>query len=330
MRNFKDKLVLVTGGAGFMGSHLVDRLVSEGWRVRVADNLSSGSLNNIRHHMGSSNFEFLEADLKDPTKAVEAVKGVCTVFHFAANPEARVSATNPEVHFNENILATFNLLEAMRSLDVNDLVFASSSSVYGEPKSIPVEEDASIRPVSVYGASKASCESLIHAYSSLYGIKSVALRYANVVGPRLRHGVVYDFIVKLLKHPEELEILGDGMQIRSYIHVDDAIEATLTAWNKTSCRFETYNIGNLDWISVNEIADAVAKIMGISGLKRTYKPMLHGVGWLGDVKKIALDTRRLRALGWSPKTNSKQAITESARSLLGEIKATRPCQVNQP
>lgn len=308
-----------------MGSHLVDRLVAEGWRVRVVDNLSSGNINNIRHHMGSPSFEFLEADLKDPIKAMEAAKGVCTVFHFAANPEVRVSTTNPEVHFNENIAVTFNLLEAMRNLDVNDLVFASSSSVYGEPKSIPIGEDAPIRPVSVYGASKASCESLIHAYSSLYGIKSVALRYANVVGPRLRHGVVYDFIVKLLKHPEELEILGDGTQIRSYIHVDDAVEATLIAWNKAPGHFEAYNVGNLDWISVNEIADAVAKVMGISSFKRTYKPMLHGVGWPGDVKRIALDVERLRTLGWNPRIKSKQAIMESARSILREVKTTTPC-----
>jgi UDP-glucose 4-epimerase len=324
LRNFKDELVLVTGGAGFIGSHLVDRLVSEGWRVRVADNLSSGSLNNIRHHMGDPDFEFLEVDLKDPVKAVEAVKGVCIVFHFAANPEVRVSATNPEVHFNENVVATFNLLEAMRSLDVKDLVFASSSSVYGEPKSIPVGEDAPIRPVSVYGASKASCESLIHAYSGLYGIESVVLRYANVVGPRLRHGVVYDFILKLLKHPEELEILGDGTQIRSYIYVNDAVEATLIAWNKAPGFFEIYNIGNFDWISVNEIADIIAKVMGISGLKRTYKPVLHGVGWPGDVKRIALDIKKLRTLGWNPKMNSEQAITESVRSILKKIETTNP------
>jgi len=323
LRNFKDELVLVTGGAGFIGSHLVDRLVSDGWRVRVADNLSSGSLNNIKHHMGDPNFEFLEVDLKDPVKAAEAVKNVGTVFHFAANPEVRVSTTNPEVHFNENIVATFNLLEAMRSLDVKNLVFASSSSVYGEPKSIPVGEDAPIKPVSVYGASKASCESLIHAYSSLYGIKSVVLRYANVVGPRLRHGVVYDFILKLLKNPEELEILGDGTQIRSYIYVNDAVDATLIAWNKAPGYFEAYNIGNLDWIGVSEIADVVARVMGISDFRRAYKPMLHGVGWLGDVKKIALDIKKLRALGWNPRMNSKQAITESAKSILREIETAR-------
>jgi len=158
---------------------------------------------------------------------------VDVVFHFAANPEVRVSTTNPEIHFNENVVATFNLLEAMRREGVKEMVFASSSSVYGEPDEIPVSEEAPVRPVSVYGASKAACESLIHAYSKLYGVKAVVLRYANVVGPRLKHGVVYDFVVKLRKSPSELEVLGDGKQVRSYIHVSDAVEATLIAWMKS-------------------------------------------------------------------------------------------------
>jgi len=173
---------------------------------------------------------------------LRAVEGVDVVFHFAANPEVRVSTTNPEIHFNENIVATFNLLEAMRKKGVKELVFASSSSVYGEPEEIPVDENAPIRPVSVYGASKAACEALIHAYSKLYGIKAVVLRYANVVGPRLRHGVVWDFINKLLKNPAELEILGDGKQVRSYIYIDDAIEATILPGEQTEASYEVYNI----------------------------------------------------------------------------------------
>jgi UDP-glucose 4-epimerase len=214
--------ILVTGGAGFIGSHLVDRLVKEGFNVRVIDNLSSGRLENLTQHRDDPRVEVMIGDLKKMEDALKAVDGVDTVFHFAANPEVRVSTTNPEIHFNENVVATFNLLEAMRKRDVKELVFASSSSVYGEPEQIPVSEDAPIRPVSVYGASKAACENLIHAYVKLYGIKAVILRYANVVGPRLRHGVVWDLINKLRKNPNELEILGDGKQVRSYIYIDDA------------------------------------------------------------------------------------------------------------
>ena len=245
------------------------------------------------------------------------------MFHFAANPEVRVSTTSPEVHFNENIVATFNLLEAMRKRDVEELVFASSSSVYGEPDEIPVGEDAPIRPVSVYGASKAACENLVHAYSKLYGIRAVVLRYANVVGPRLRHGVVYDFIVKLLKDPRLLEILGDGTQTRSYIYVDDAVEATITAWKASRGGFEAYNVGSEDWITVNDVADVIVEVMGLQNVKRVYKPVLHGVGWPGDVKKIALKVEKLKSLGWRPRLRSREAVAQAARHVLGEVLAQR-------
>jgi UDP-glucose 4-epimerase len=214
------KFALVTGGAGFIGSHLVDRLVSDGWSVRILDNFGSGRMENIERHKGNRNVEIVRGDLKNPEIAEKAVRDVDVVFHYAANPEVRVSTITPEIHFNENVVATFNLLEAMRKNDVEELIFASSSSVYGEPESIPVSEEAPIKPVSVYGASKAACENLIHAYTNLYGLKAVVLRYANVVGPRLRHGVIYDFIVKLGKNTKQLEILGDGAQKRSYIYID--------------------------------------------------------------------------------------------------------------
>jgi len=313
--------ILVTGGAGFIGSHIVDRLVRDGYRVRVVDNLSSGRIENIKHHLDTSSVEMIIGDLKDPQVALRAVEGVDTVFHFAANPEVRVSTTNPEIHFSENIVATFNLLEAMRKKGVKELVFASSSSVYGEPEEIPVDENAPIRPVSVYGASKAACEALIHAYSKFYGIKAVVLRYANVVGPRLRHGVVWDFISKLLKSPTELEILGDGKQVRSYIYIDDAIEATIIAWRKTETGYEVYNVASEDWITVDEVAEEVIKAMRISNVRKTYKPVLHGVGWPGDVKRIALKIDKIKKLGFKPSMNSREAVRATTRKLLEEINA---------
>jgi UDP-glucose 4-epimerase len=311
--------VLVTGGAGFIGSHIVDRLVRDGYRVRVVDNLSSGRVENIKHHLDANSVELIVGDLKDPQVALRAVEGVDVVFHFAANPEVRVSTTNPEIHFNENIVVTFNLLEAMRRKGVKELVFASSSSVYGEPEEIPVDENAPIRPVSVYGASKAACEALIHAYSKLYGIKAVVLRYANVVGPRLRHGVVWDLINKLLRNSAELEILGDGKQVRSYIYIDDAIETTITAWRRIETNYEVYNIASEDWITVDEVADEVIKAMGLSNVEKIYKPVLHGVGWPGDVKKIALKIGKIKKLGFKPVMNSREAVRTTVRKLLEEI-----------
>lgn len=313
-------LVLVTGGAGFIGSHLVDRLLLEGWNVRVLDNFSSGRLENLGGHKGDGGVEVLNADLKDPAAALKAAAGVEAVFHFAANPEVRVSTTNPEIHFSENVVATFNLLEAVRKAGVEQLVFASSSSVYGEPEAIPVDETAPLKPVSVYGASKAACENLLQAYSRLYGLRAVALRYANVVGSRLRHGVVYDFIVKLLNQPDRLEILGDGTQTRSYIHVSDAVEATLAAWQGSAGAFEAYNVGSEDWVNVNEIAEIVTSVMGLKDVKYTYRPVLHGVGWPGDVKQIALAINRLKRLGWKPRMRSREALSDAARSILRELK----------
>lgn len=311
--------VLVTGGAGFIGSHLVDKLVNEGYNVHILDNFSSGRIENIRHHLNNPKVKILNIDLKDPAACLNTIKDAATVFHFAANPEVRVSTTNPDIHFNENLVATFNLLEALRKNDAKEIVFASSSSVYGEPQTIPVDETAPIKPVSVYGASKAACENLIHAYSHLYGIKAIALRYANVVGPRLRHGVVYDFIIKLLKQPNTLEILGDGTQTRSYIYIDDAIEATITAWKKANKNFEAYNIGSEDWTNVNTIAEIVSTIMNLKEIKYTYKPTLHGIGWPGDVKQIALEINKIKNLGWKPKLKSKEAIKETAKNILNEL-----------
>ncbi|RLF05020.1 MAG: UDP-glucose 4-epimerase [Thermoprotei archaeon] len=314
------RFALVTGGAGFIGSHLVDRLVSDGWSVRVLDNFSSGRIENIEHHKGSRSVEILRGDLKNPGEAEKSVRGVDVVFHYAANPEVRVSTTNPEVHFNENVVATFNLLEAMRKNDVEELVFASSSSVYGEPENIPVGEDGPIKPVSVYGASKAACENLIHAYSNLYGIKAVIPRYANVVGPRLRHGVIYDFIVKLGKNPEQLEILGDGTQIRSYIYIDDAVEATMTVYKAMKSQFNVYNVASEDYITVKEVADIVTNSMGLKNVKYRYKPVAHGVGWKGDIKRVALDITKLVTLGFKPKMNSSKAVERTAKYLFNELK----------
>jgi len=312
-------IILVTGGAGFIGSHLVDRLVNGGYSVRVIDNLSGGRLENLKRPLEANTIKLIIGDLKDPQATLRAIEGVDVVFHFAANPEVRVSTTNPEIHFNENVVATFNLLEAMRKKNVKELVFASSSSVYGEPEEIPVGEDSPLRPVSVYGASKAACENLIHAYSKLYGIKAVVLRYANVVGPRLRHGVIWDFIVKLSRNPNELEVLGDGKQVRSYIYVDDAVEATLLAWRKSTSYFEVYNVASEDWITVDEVADEVVKTIGLNNVKKIYKPILHGVGWPGDIKKIALDITKLKRLGFKPRMNSLRAVKEAARHITSEL-----------
>jgi UDP-glucose 4-epimerase len=311
--------IVVTGGAGFIGSHLVDKLVELGFSVKILDNLSSGSLENIKHLLARKNIEFIHIDIKNYEELKKALRNVETIFHFAANPEVRVSTINPEVHFKENIVATFNVLEASRTSEVREIVFASSSSVYGEADNIPVPEEAPVKPVSVYGASKASCENLLHAYSALYGLKTLVLRYANIVGPRLRHGIIYDLLIKLTRNKSELEVLGDGEQIRSYLHVRDAINATLIAWKYIKERYMVLNIGNKDWISVKDVVNIVLRETGLRGIKVIYKPILHGIGWLGDVKRIALDVKRIESLGWKPTMSSENAVADTVRCLIKEL-----------
>jgi UDP-glucose 4-epimerase len=315
----RDLYIAVTGGAGFIGSHLVDRLVELGYSIRVIDNLSSGSIENIKHHLKSKNVEFVNIDIKNFEELRKALRDIEVVFHYAANPEVRISTTSPDIHFRENIVATFNVLEASRIGDVREVVFASSSTVYGETPGGPLPEDAPLRPVSVYGASKASCEVLLHAYSVLYGLRAVILRYANIVGPRLRHGVIYDLLIKLTRNKSELEVLGDGEQVRSYLHVKDAVEATLLAWRQVRDHYSVINVGNVDWITVKDLVGIILRETGLTTARVVYKPVLHGVGWPGDIKRIVLDVKKIMSLGWKPRMSSSEAVSDAVRQLIREL-----------
>jgi UDP-glucose 4-epimerase len=297
-------------------------LLTNGWSVKILDNLSHGRVENLSVKRFGESFAMITADLKDRRTLSDAVRGVEVVFHFAANPEVKLSTVDPQLHFNENVLTTFNLLEALRIAgNVRYLVFASSSSVYGEPDKNPVTEDARSRPVSVYGATKASSEMLIMAYSKLYAIRSISLRYANIVGPRLRHGVIYDFARKLRNNPYELEILGDGNQKRSFLWVEDAIDATLRVLSLAKGHFDVCNVGNEDWISVRDVAQELVNVAGLKGTRFVYKPVLHGVGWMGDVKEIRLHIGKAQQTGWVPSLDSRESVRRTAKSTLQDIGA---------
>jgi len=257
---------LITGGAGFIGSHLVDSLMNKRWGIVVLDNLSNGSLENIRKWLQNKEFKFVKGDLKNAADARKAVEDVELVFHLAANPEVRVGETDPPVHFEDNLLATFNLLEAMRkSKKAKTLVFASTSTIYGEASVIPTpEEYGPLVPISLYGASKLGCEALACSYAYTFGIHTLILRLANVVGTRAGHGVVLDFIKKLQTDPRRLEILGDGTQTKSYLHIDDCIDAILHLTDrflKSDKRVDIYNVGAFDQVGVRRIAEIVTEQM---------------------------------------------------------------------
>lgn len=309
--------VLVTGGAGFIGSHLVDRLMETGNQVRVIDNLASGQLSNLDRWMDHQGFEFIEGDLLERDASLEAVEGCSQVFHLAANPEVQANKADPEEHFRQNIEATYSLLEAVAERgDVELLVFASTSTVYGEATVLPTPEGyGPTKPISMYGASKLACEALISAYASMHGFKAVIYRLANVVGPRSNHGVIWDFVGKLRGSPEELEVLGDGTQSKSYLYIDDCVDGFLKGVESVE-QVAVFNIGSMDRASVLRIAEIVKEEAGQpEAMIRLTGGVDGGRGWKGDVKLMHLDTASLRRLGWAPKYNSEEAVRLTARAV---------------
>lgn len=316
------KRVLVTGGAGFIGSHLVDRLMDKGYEVSVIDNLSSGSLSNLERWVNNQRFTFINGDLKNPKSLEKATEQVGLVFHFAANPEVRVGEIEPRVHFEENLVTTFNLLEALRKQgSAGDIVFASTSTVYGEPTVLPTPEDygPSI-PISAYGASKLGAEALMSAYAHTFDMRILILRFANIVGPRAKIGVVLDFIRKLRENPAQLRILGDGTQNKSYLYINDCIDAVFCCVNRFLERKEKldiYNVGSEDQVTVKRIAQVVAEEMGITPPKLIFTGGVDGGrGWKGDVKNMHLSVEKLLKTRWKPVYNSEEAVRVTVRKLL--------------
>ncbi|MEM2517818.1 MAG: NAD-dependent epimerase/dehydratase family protein [Candidatus Bathyarchaeia archaeon] len=311
--------VFITGGAGFIGSHLVDRLCEMGKDVVVFDNLSSGNIENIKKWLNAPNFKFIRGDLLYLEEVIKPIIGCETVFHLAANPEVRVSSENPKIHYEQNILATFNLLEVVRKVGhVKTLVFTSSSTVYGDAEIIPTPEDyAPLKPISTYGASKLAAEALISAYANMYGFKAIIYRLANIVGLRSQHGVIHDFIKKLNENPKRLEILGNGTQKKSYLHVKDCIDAILIGLEASNGKVSVFNIGSEDQIIVKEIADIVCAKMGLKNVRYVFTGGVNGGrGWRGDVKVMLLSVERLKSLGWKPKLNSRQAVERTVSEIL--------------
>lgn len=309
---------MVTGGAGFIGSYLVEALVNRGETIWVLDDLSSGSKRNLSRVSGSPSLELVKGDCRDAVTVRTLLKKADVVFHFAANPEVRIQLADPKECYTRNIEATFALLEQIKMSKASTIVFASSSTVYGDACQIPTPEDhGPLMPISVYGASKLACEAMISSYCNSFKKKGIILRLANILGARSQHGVVFDFWQKLKTNPQELQILGDGKQSKSYLYIDDCVDAVLKAFDSPiEGNVAIYNIGSEDKIPVNEIAKIVAKEQGLPHVKFKFTGGVDGGrGWIGDVKTMLLDTRKLKALNWKPKLNSRRAVQELAREL---------------
>ncbi len=302
------KRLLITGGAGFIGSHLAERLVGAN-DVVVADNLSNGDAAWV-----PESAELIEANLAEPSAVNDIVTAdLDGVFHLAAGKD--VNDPDPRRQFEANTAMTYNLLERMAEVGIDNFAFTSSSTVYGEAER-PTPEDAVMEPISIYGASKVAEESLCSVYAHSRDFTVWSFRFANIVGPRLQPGaVIVDFIQKLQADPTRLEILGDGRQEKSYLHIDDCIDAMCTVVEETADPLNVYNLGTRSTTSVQTIADIVSEAMG---LEPDYEFTGGDRGWVGDVPKMRLAIRRLSDLGWSPELGSTEAVRRATDELIAE------------
>ena len=309
----------IIGGAGFIGSHVVRTLLAEGFSVTVYDNFSSGEEWHLETVAENKNLSIIRGDIKELDLLASSLKENDIVYHFASNPDIAKAVTQPDIDFWEGTYLTNNVLEAMRKCGAKKLLYSSGSGVYGEAGTEPINENwPDMRPISTYGASKLACEVLICSYSFMFGIDAAAFRFANVVGPNQTHGVGYDFTRRLLKNNTELSILGDGTQDKSYIYIDDVISAMRLVEKSYLHGFDVYNVATMESITVTEIANVTAEILGLKNVEYSYSG--GDRGWKGDVPVIRLDSSKIRALGWKNKYTTKEAIYESVLSIYQDAK----------
>jgi len=310
---------LVTGGAGFIGSHLIDRLVARGDDVVVLDNLSSGNLAFIQEHLDSGDAVLVNGDLRslDDVKQAMAMDIDC-VYHLAANPDIRLGTRVTDTDLNQGTVATYNVVEAMRLAGVKKIAFASSSVVYGENAPMPTPENhGPCMPISLYGASKQAGEGLISSWVGTFGLQAWIFRFANVVGARGTHGVIFDFIHKLKNDPTRLEVLGNGLQEKSYMEVGDCVDAILHVMATTDEPLNLFNLGSHDTASVRRIAEIVVEVTGCADARIEYTG--GDRGWAGDIPRARLAIERMVDSGFDVRMNSEDAIRHTATCLLKEI-----------
>lgn len=298
--------VFITGGAGFIGSNLVDRLLREGHTVVAYDNLSTGFAGHLAEHAGRPGFTLVRGDILDPGLLIPAMAKCDLVFHLAANADIRFGTRHPHKDLEQNTVGTFRVLEAMRANGTRKIVFSSTGSIYGEPDVFPTPEDAPF-PVqtSLYGASKLAGESLITAYCAGFDFQAWIFRFVSILGERYSHGHVFDFYRKLLADPNQLRVLGDGNQRKSYLYVQDCIDAMLLAVEKNGAGVNIFNLGTDETCTVN---DSIGWITNSLGLRPKLLYTGGERGWTGDSPLIQLDCSRIRALGWVPRLSIREAV----------------------
>ena len=309
--------IFITGGAGFIGSHLDDALIARGHNLTIVDNLVLGCKENIEHLIGNPNFRFIEADLLD----IERMRDIFSegkfdmVYHLAANSDIQKGGKDPMVDYNLTFNTTFNVLHLLKEFEIKKFFFASTSAIYGETYDVLNEDYGPLKPVSNYGAGKLASEAFISAFSSTYGIQTWITRFPNVVGERFTHGVIYDFIKKLRNNPEELEVLGNGEQCKPYVYVKDLVEAILYVIDHASESYNVYMIGSDSRTKVKEIAAMVIEEMGLNA-KIRYTG--GDRGWVGAVPEFRYDLTKINKLGWTAPHNSNESVRLAIQKALGK------------
>ena len=313
----------MTGGLGFIGSHLVDRLLEDDWSVVVLDNLLTGYRSNLSGRKGDPHLKVVAGDVRNLPMVIKCSRDCDAVFHLAAHALMRVSLKDHRADLEHNIIGTMNVLEAMAANKVPDFVFASTSALYGEAEVTPTPENYSGIQTSLYGAAKLAGEGYASAFTKFGPMKVWAFRFGTVLGERCRRGAIWDFTHKLLKNPAELEVLGDGRQRKDYLSVTDCIDGIMLGYQKSSDPVNIFNLGLQEQTSVNQLADIVIEVMRLSGVRKKYTGGSHG--WVGDNPVVYLSTEKIRRLGWRPRVSPAGAIRMTARWTLDEIsgKASR-------
>lgn len=303
----------VTGGAGFIGSHIVDRLAQTAGNVTIYDNFSSGQEQFISQHAGSPKIRVARADVLDCERLKKEMAGCDFVFHFQANADVRGGTKRTRIDLEQNTIATWNVLEAMRINEIKHIVFASSATVYGEPDIFPTPETYAPIQTSLYGASKLACEAMIQAYSEYFGITCHIFRFVSWIGERYSHGVIFDFMRKLRNNPQMLEVLGDGKQRKSYLDVIDGVDGIFYALEHSRELKNVFNLGHDAFMNVLDLADIIVDQLNLKGVR--YVTTGGERGWLGDSPFVHLDTTKLKALGWRPRVPIERGIRNTVRYL---------------
>jgi len=303
----------VIGGAGFIGNHLTEILLSNGNEVLVIDNFCSGSKLHVSRFQGNPKFIIKDMDIRDTKSLSKLLLGTDTVVHLASNPDISKAAIEPRIDFLNGTVLTESVVEASRMSGIKTILYSSGSGVYGDAGESVLTELSPLAPISTYGASKLAGESLLSSYAFMFNIKAIAFRFANVVGSMQTHGVGYDFLNKLKQEKTKLEILGDGTQSKSYIHVSDVISGILKAKNISTKIFEVFNISTDDYLTVKEIADLCLKVTGLENVN--YKYTGGNRGWKADIPVVRLSSEKLKNLGWYPNYNSYSAMESSLKDM---------------